>query len=115
MGIRAPLPPPIQYPVRPAAHVTANVHVPTSDHPNAAGPRTSTSERRSAIVQPTIANVRPHIGITRYKGKVMYSYRMWFINCLKWTNNFSTEGPSSEELVCGQVLLLTFLTLSVTT
>ncbi|XP_028406262.1 RNA-binding protein 26-like [Dendronephthya gigantea] len=67
LGMRAPIPS-IQYPVRPAAHVTANVHVPTSDHPNAAGPRTSsTNERRSAIVQPTIANVRPHMGMTRYK------------------------------------------------
>ena len=62
--------PPIQYPVRPSAHVTANVHVPTSDRPDAGGPRTANNERRSAIVPPPIANVRPHIGMTRYKGTV---------------------------------------------
>ena len=60
--------PPIQYPVRPAAHVSANVHVPTSNIPDTGGARTSNDERRSAIVPPPIANVRPHIGITRYKG-----------------------------------------------
>jgi hypothetical protein len=62
--------PPIRYPVRPSAHVTANVHVPTSDRPDAGGPRTTSDERRSAIVPPPIANVRPHIGMTRYKGTV---------------------------------------------
>ena len=56
---------PIQYPVRPSAHVTANVRVPTSDHPDAVGP---SDERRPAVVPPPIANVRPHIGVTRYKG-----------------------------------------------
>ena len=57
--------PPIQYPVRPSAHVTANVRVSTSNRPDPGGP---SDELRPAIVPPPIANVRPHIGITRYKG-----------------------------------------------
>lgn len=69
LGMRPPMPP-IQYPVRSSTHVSANVHVPTSNLSDTSGhaPRKTSDERRAAIVPPPIANVRPHIGITRYKG-----------------------------------------------
>lgn len=69
--------PPIQYPVRPSAHVTANVRVPTSNRPDTGGP---SDERRPTIVPPPIANVRPHIGISRYKGTCAVFY-ISYNNC----------------------------------
>ena len=66
LAIRPPMRP-IQYPVRPSAHVTANVRVPTSDLANAGGPHKTSDERRPAIAPTPIANVRPHIGMPRYK------------------------------------------------
>jgi hypothetical protein len=72
--------PPIQYPVRPSAHVTANVRVPTSDRGNAGGARKNSDERHPAIVPTPIANVRPHIGITRYKGIFPLTSLVFYVN-----------------------------------
>ena len=63
-----PTMPHIPYPVRPAAHVTANVRVPTSAISENNTSRSKSDESRTAIAQTPIANVRPNVAIARYKG-----------------------------------------------
>ena len=91
---------PIQYPVRPSAHVTANVRVPTSDLANAGGPHKTSDERRPAIAPAPIANVRPHIGMPRYKG-TMYFY-VFGRSLVKYT---ITWYGNEKELMCRIVKL----------
>ncbi|XP_046853358.1 RNA-binding protein 26-like isoform X2 [Xenia sp. Carnegie-2017] len=62
-----PAMPHIPYPVRPAAHVTANVRVPTSAISENNTSRSKSDESRTAVAQTPIANVRPNVAIARYK------------------------------------------------